>query len=220
MSLFGDLPPPSTEEEPKDDEKEKKAEGSVARKSWATPAFAPNLKRQRAPKLGKSPAVLAAFNDAPDDAALPTTEVPRQVSMAAQRSSRPIKTAIPALNPRHPHTLPSDPQALINQWNARHNESATPCTAAEDAAKDKPPSSLLNYLPAVPKQKRRPGGIASDADFDPGEEYNPMVPTNYQMYCRWLERERQLQIREMYEQEELERGGLGASEDEHYSSEQ
>ncbi|KAJ1939736.1 hypothetical protein FBU59_004023 [Linderina macrospora] len=223
MSLFGDLPPPSTEEKPGDDE-QKKAESLPTRKSWATPAFAPNLKRQRAPKLPKNSAVLAAFSGTPSNTPSETAAtpgVPRQVGEAALRSSKPVKAAIPALNPKHPHALPSDPQALISQWSARQQDHPPPPPAEpDDNGTNKPAFSLLEYLPVVPKQKRRGVGIASDADFDPSEEYNPAVPTNYQMYCRWLEREHQLQLREMYEQEELEYSGLGAGKDGYCSSEQ
>ncbi|KAJ2513114.1 hypothetical protein GGI11_004516 [Coemansia sp. RSA 2049] len=178
MTLFGNLPPPEPKKEQtgqrgtdtrNDAAVQNNDKPSVSARSWAAPEFIPNLRRQ-------------------------------QRAAAVNGTARP-------LNPKHPHSLPQNPEQLISKWEAVKAadkaplERAAPAAAASAVATTTKhmPDSLAQYLPATqktPKSRLYGSGGVPDA-FDPFDEYNPIVPNDYQMYKAWIadEKKRRAQVK-------------------------
>ncbi|KAI8324859.1 hypothetical protein GQ54DRAFT_41471 [Martensiomyces pterosporus] len=226
MSLFGDLPPPSTKNSDITEGGKKtsaaesgKDEVGASKRTWAAPAFAPVLRRHKAAKPSANAAVRSAFpaNEDNDD----SKQVAPNGPAVGRRSDSRVQPTVPLLNPKHPHSLPHDPASLISKWAdvASENEvKQQPMGVGGGSAKA---LSLAEYMPGVPRHKTKGKGIANEADFVPFEEYNPAYPNNYQTYRRWIEREKQLRIQRAQQQQQrrqAEEGQHSDANEEHYRS--
>lgn len=88
---------------------------------------------------------------------------------------------VPALNPKHPHTVPQNTDELLSKWEAVVSKApaATTATSCNNCN-----TSLTKYLPKPPSHKqRRAKGMSG---FDPFAEYSPVAPNDYQQCKKWM----------------------------------
>ncbi|KAJ1668375.1 hypothetical protein IW140_000203 [Coemansia sp. RSA 1813] len=146
-------------------------------RSWALPEFVPNLRRPH--KTAKTVA------PPPISRGLPATPSNKERRL---------------LSPKHPHSLPQNPEQLISKWKAAKDadeallEQTIPSAVVSKTTRL--PRSLAEYLPVARKMQKPKhhgvGGVSRQPGmFDPFEEYNPIAPNDYQAYKEWIVGEKQ-----------------------------
>ncbi|KAJ2851424.1 Splicing factor 45, partial [Coemansia erecta] len=208
MTLFGNLPPPEPKKGREDQQRadtddasallpssgknatrdhsrpSHNANGSssstIAR-SWALPEFIPNLRRPH--KAARTAAAPSAKTIGLHTA--PRSEEERKL-----------------LSPKHPHSMPQNPEQLISKWNAVIEAGEAPLEQAvrptSSATTARLPQSLAEYLPVsqkVQKQKLRSAPGQPNV-FDPFEDYSPLAPNDYRAYKEWIAGEKQRRVKE------------------------
>ncbi|KAJ1801042.1 Splicing factor 45 [Coemansia sp. RSA 2399] len=203
MTLFGNLPPPEPKKGREDQQRagtddastllpsndkngarehshlshnnSSSSRSSTIARSWALPEFIPNLRRPH--KAAKT-------------AATPSTKT-AGLHMAPRSEERKL------LSPKHPHTMPQNPEELISKWNAVIEAGEAPLEQAVRSASSvttaRLPQSLAEYLPVSQKVQRQKHRSASGQPnvFDPFEEYSPLAPNDYRTYKEWIAGEKQ-----------------------------
>ncbi|KAJ2001323.1 Splicing factor 45 [Coemansia thaxteri] len=110
------------------------------------------------------------------------------------------EAAVPQLNPKHPHSMPQNPEALMTKWGAAMATAGSSkkleqtggvrgrrVSSSSHQPSDGPAAvvSLAEHLPSALSRARGGGRRASRTGFEPYAEYCPSAPNDYQAYRSW-----------------------------------